>query len=374
MASIEWRSEHMGSHLEASLQHDIELIRNHVRMMASRCEWALRTAVSTLAERQRQAAYLVILGDQRIDEAEQQLDRLCLEFLVRQQPAGAHLRFAYAAMKISSELERIGDHAEAIARHLLKLDSPQPDVYTAPLQQMADTSIAMLQDAVRAFVTADSDLAHATILVEERVDTMRRSLDADLARLQGSGQLAIEPFDHLTTICRRLERISDEARDICAETLYMCTGDFAKHQTPDVVRVLFVDQHNHCRSRMAEAIATSLALPRMLFSSAGLEPRGIDPRLPAVLAEKGLEILDPRPRSLEQIPNLAVYDVVIAFDESAYYSLRFHRTPTVVIDWSVPDPSKAEGTPDEVHQAYDRTFEFIRTHLQDLVDAIARNE
>jgi phosphate transport system protein len=364
----------MGSHLEASLQHDMDLIRTHVRAMAERCERALRTAIGSMDVGKRQDAYLVILGDQRIDDAEQQLDRLCLEFLVRQQPAGAHLRFAYAAMKISSELERVGDHAEAIARHLLKLDSPQPDVYSGPFRQMADASLSMLQDAIRAFVSGDAELARTASLIEERVDTMRRSLDTELARLQRMGQLAIEPFDHLTTICRRLERISDEAQDICAEVLYMCTGDFVKHQTPDVVRVLFIDQHNHCRSRMAEAIATSLALPRMLFSSAGLDPQAIDPRLPAFLTEKGLEVLDPRPRSLDQIPNLTHYDVVIAFDESAYYSLRFHRTPTVCIDWSVPDPSKVEGNPDEVHDAYERTFRFIHAQLQDLVDAIARKE
>jgi phosphate transport system protein len=364
----------MGSYLEASLQHDMDLIRTHVRSMAGRCERALRTALGAMAAGKRQDAYLVILGDQRVDDAEQQLDRLCLEFLVRQQPAGGHLRFAYAAIKISSELERVGDHAEAIARHLLKLDSPLQEAYAAPFRQMADASLRMLEDAIRAFETSDAALARTAILIEEQVDTMRRTLDAELARLQKADQLAIEAFDHLTTICRRLERISDEAHDICADVLYMCTGDFVKHKPHDVVRVLFIDQHNHCRSRMAEAIATSLALPDMLFSSAGLDPRAIDPRLPAFLAEKGLEVLHPQPRSLDQIPNLSHYDVVIAFDENAYYSLQVDRTPTVCVDWSVPDPSRVEGTAEAVHDAYERTFSFIRAQLQDLVDAIARKE
>ena len=239
---------------------------------------------------------------------------------------------------------------------------------------MADASLSMLQDAIRAFVKSDAALARTAILIEERVDTMRRSFDVELARLQRMNQLPIESFDHLTTICRRLERISDEAHDICADVLYMCTGDFVKHKTPDVVRVLFIDQHNHCRSRMAEAIATSLALPDMLFSSAGLDPQAIDPRLPAFLAEKGLEVLHPEPRSLDQIPNLSHYDVVIAFDENAYYSLQVDRTPTVCIDWSVPDPSKVDGNPDMVRDAYERTFGFIQAQLQDLVDAIARKE
>lgn len=364
----------MASQLEATLQHDMDLIRSKVREMTDQCERALRDALRALANGERQTAYLVILRDLQIDELEQQLDRLCLEFLVRQQPAAGHLRFAYAAIKICGELERIGDHAEAVARRVLKLE-PRPDgVDFAPFVDMGEASIGMLRDAIRAFVTQDAALADQTMLVEHEVDRKRRLVDAGLLERQRSGQLALEPFTLLSTISRRLERVSDEVRDICAETTYMCTGDYVKHKSPEAFRILFVDQHNHCRSQMAEAIAGALAHPRLIFASAGLDPRPIDPRLRGFLAEKGLEISQHRPKALEQIPNLEFYHVVVSFDEGAYYALRFRRTPVVCIDWPVRDPSTLPGSLDDQRAAYEEAFAFIRAQLEALVDAIVRQD
>jgi arsenate reductase len=155
----------------------------------------------------------------------------------------------------------------------------------------------------------------------------------------------------------------------------MCTGDFVKHNAPEAFRILFVDQHNHCRSQMAEAIATTLAHPRLIFSSAGLDPRPIDPRLAEFLSEKGLDIIEHhRPKSLDQIPNLEVYHVVVSFDTDVYSSLRFRRTPTVVFDWHVEDPSDLPGTLPETRQAYEEAFAVIRSHLQDLAEAIVRQD
>jgi phosphate transport system protein len=364
----------MGTRLEASLQHDIDLIRTQVRAMAAQCERAIRDALEALVGGQRQPAYLVILRDQQIDESEQQLDRLCLEFLVRQQPAAGHLRFGYAAIKISSELERIGDHAEAIARRLLKFEPARPDISYTAFDAMATATIDMLRDAVRAFDQKDVDLAKSTMLVEETIDRMRGELDTALAGMQKDGALTLEGFAALSSISRRIERISDEVRDMCAETVYMCTGDFVKHRAPEVIRVLFVDRHNHCRSQMAEAIATDMSVPDMLFASAGLEPRSIDPRLQRFLAEKGLDVSNQRPKSIDHVPNLSHYHVVIAFDQNVYYSLRFRRSLIVCIDWSVADPSMVEGNSAVVHAAYEHTFTFIHGHLKDLVEAIARQD
>jgi len=364
----------MGTHLEASLQHDMDLIRSKVSEMSALCERAVTSAVRAVVDQDRQSAYLVILRDQQIDELEQQLDRLCLEFLVRQQPAAGHLRFAYAAIKISTELERVGDHAEAIVRRVIRLSERKTGHPPPEYQEMGNASLAMLREATRAFVQQDAALAHTTMQVEQRVDKMRRALDGTLLRMQRANELDLDQFLLLSTISRRLERITDELRDICAETIYMVTGDYVKHKAPEVFRVLFVDQHDHCRSQMAYAIASSLDLPRLLFTSAGLDPRSIDPRLGPFLAEKGLDLTYHRPKSLDQVPHLSHYHVVVAFDESAYYALRFRRTPTVCIDWPVEDPSAATGTPEEIHAAYERTYETIRAQLLDLIDAISSQE
>jgi phosphate transport system protein len=365
----------MGSQLEASLRHDMNLIRQAVKEMAEQCERALRGTLDAIVNGDQQAAYLVILRDERIDDLEQQLDRLALEFLVRQQPAAGHLRFAFAALKISTELERIGDHAEGVARRALKLHEIHPNVHAQPFTEMGEAALAMLNDAVRAFLEADAELARTTMAAERTIDKMRQRIDKDLMARQTAGELGLEAYALLSTMSRRLERVADEIRNMCAETLYMCTGDFAKHKAPEAFRILFVDQHNHCRSQMAEAIATTLAHPRLLFSSAGLDPTPIDPRLAEFLSEKGLDIIEHyRPKSLDQIPNLEVYHVVVAFDADVYSSLRFRRTPTLVFDWHVEDPSAVPGTLAEARPAYENAFAVIRSRLQVLVEAIVRQD
>jgi len=233
----------------------------------------------------------------------------------------------------------------------------------------------MLQDAIKAFIDGDADLARSTMLTERTIDKMRQRIDKDLMVRQAAGEFGLEAYALLSTVSRRLERVADEIRNMCAETLYMCTGDFVKHKSPEAFRILFVDQHNHCRSQMAEAIATTLAHPRLIFSSAGLDPRPIDPRLQEFLTQKGLDIIERhRPKSLDQIPNLEVYHVVVSFDTDVYGSMRFRRTPTVVFDWHVEDPSAVPGTLEESRQAYEEAFAFIRAHLEDLVEAIVRQD
>ena len=85
-------------HLEKTLQQDIDRIRGKVMEMAGRAERALKDGLQALVEGNRQRAYAIILRDQYIDELEKEIDRLCLEFLVRQQPVAGHLRFAYATI------------------------------------------------------------------------------------------------------------------------------------------------------------------------------------------------------------------------------------------------------------------------------------
>src|SRR5262245_51691402 len=136
----------MATYYEASLQRDLDRIRAKVSEMAGQGEQALRDCLKALLERNRTLAYAVILGDQRIDELEKELDRLCLEFLVRQQPVAGLLRFAYATIRINLELERVGDYAEGIARQVLKLTSIDAPIPFERFEEIANLSIPMLRD------------------------------------------------------------------------------------------------------------------------------------------------------------------------------------------------------------------------------------
>src|SRR6185295_8444996 len=293
----------MATHLEQSLQLDIDRIRNKVREMAGLCERALVDCMKALEEKNRVLAYSIILRDQRVDELEKEVDRLCLEFLVRQQPVAGPLRLAYATVRINLELERVGDYAEGIARQVLKLISMEADIPVDRFTEIANLSIPMPHDAVKAFVNQDADLARKTSETEELVDTLKSKLNADLMKLNRENKIPFEALNALMMIARHLERVSDQAKNICTEVLYMCTGEYNRHKGTEAARLIFVDRHNACRSQMAEAIANSLNLPQFVFASAGLEPSAVDPKTITFLKEKGLDVTKQTSKALDQIPN-----------------------------------------------------------------------
>ncbi len=364
----------MATHLEQSLQRDIDRIRAKVREMGGLAEHALRDCVQALRERNRQLAYTVILRDKRIDELEKEVDRLCLEFLVRQQPVAGHLRFAYSTIRINLELERVGDYAESIARQSLKLmpmDIPLP---VERFEEMANLSIPMLHDAVEAFLKQDAELARKTIETEEAVDVLKSKLNKDMVALFRENKISFEALNALMMITRRLERVSDQARNLCMEVLYMCTGDYARHQGAEVYRLLFVDEHNSCRSQMAEAIASSLNHPKFIFSSAGIDPQPIAPNTVNFLRDKQHDVSRLAPKALAQIPNLDHYHVIVALSKEAQKAFPPKPRKVVFLDWSVDDPSRVQGTPAEIKAAYEATYKFLHEHIKDLVEAVIGDE
>jgi phosphate transport system protein len=362
----------MPSRLEESLERDIERIRQQLLAMAALAERAIRDAIAALLECDRQRAYVVVLRDQYVDEKEKEIDRLCLEFLLRQQPAGVHLRMAYAAIKINLELERVGDYAESIARHALRLSTmqPPPAQVKERLVEMADIAVPMIPDSVDAFVRQDADLARRVMEVDLTVDALLAKFASDLVTEVHEGRVAPEMLEPLITVARRLERVADQARNVCMETHYMCTGEYAKHPFAETFRVLFVGEHNACRSQMAEAIAQSLAQPRFIFSSAGLDPRPVDPQTIAFMREKGFDLSRAAPKAIFQVPNLDHYQVIVGVAREAQQA--FPRSPRkmVYVDWAVDDPSRVEGSPDVTREAYEATFRTLSAHVRDLVGAV----
>lgn len=358
------------THFEETLQRDADRIRRKVREMAGLCGMALEGCLAALGEKNRQLAYSVIIRDQRIDELEKEIDRLCLEFIVRQQPVAGTLRFAYVTIKINSELERVGDYAESIARQILALSAIDVEVPIERYREIADLSIPMFHGAVEAFLTQDTALARKTMESEVQVDRLRHALNAEIQQLRQDHKIPLEAVSPLMTIVNRFERVADQAKSICQETLYMCTGEYVKHSGSEVIRVLFVDEHNHCRSQMAEAIGASLRQPKFVFTSAGLDRRPIDTRTVEFLRERGMDISNHTPKSVDQVPYFDHYQVMVSLAKAAQRVFPPPPTKAVVLDWSVPDPSEVQGSPEEIDAAYRETFEFLKAHVHDLVEAV----
>jgi len=361
-------------HLEAVLQHDIDLIRTKMLEMVALDEQALTRALHAFLKRDGQLAYSVILRDQDVDALDTELDRLCLEFILRHQPAAGHLRFVYSASKIVNLLERIGDYAESIARQVLLISSLPFEVPTDKFNELANMAIPMLHNAVHAFVNKNPDLARATMASEPRVNQVRDSLNADLVEWRQQGRLPLEALPPMITVARRFERVSDQATNICEQALYFATGEYLRHLPREGYRVLFVDETNGCLSRIAEAIATQMEAKRFSFSSAGLTAGAVDPQTIWFLAEKGIDISHQASRSVEQVPDFDQMQVIVALCKEAERAFPHKPTKTLGLHWLVPDPSKARGTPEEVRAKYERAHKSLTNHIRDLVQAILGND
>ena len=359
----------MPTHYEESMQRDVERLRGKVKEMADLAAGALDACLRGLIERNRQLAYSVILRDQRIDALEKEIDRLCLEFIVRQQPVAKHLRFAYVTIKFNQEIERIGDYAESIARQILKVTNFDCPIPLDRYRQIASLAIPMFRDAVHAYLTENVDVARRLQAVEEEVDGLKSVINAELFQLRQENKIPLEALTPLMTIARRFERVSDQAKNICEETLYMVTGEYQKHAGGDTWRVLFIDEHNACRSPMAEGIANSLGQPKFIFASAGLDPKPVDPVTVAFLKDKGVDISRIAPRSVEAVPNLESYQIIVALAKEAKRAFPV-KTKSICLDWSIPDPSKASGSPAELKKVYQETYQNLHLQIQDLAEGI----
>ena len=166
------------------MQRGLDLIRSKIAEMAQRDGRALEDCVKALSDKNRQLAYSIMLRDHAIDELEKEIDRLCLEFIVRNQPVAGPLRFLYSTIKINLELERIGDYAESIARQVLKLSAIDARFPMERFAEIANHSIPMLRDAIAAFLNQDAEAAKRVMEVEEAVDVLKSKLNADIVQWQ----------------------------------------------------------------------------------------------------------------------------------------------------------------------------------------------
>ncbi len=364
----------MQSYMEESFQRDIDRIKKNIVQMAGYAETALKDSLKACIEFNHELAYAVILRDLYIDEKEKEIDRLCLEFIIRQQPVAFPMRFVYSTIKVNLEIERVGDYAESIARRILKMKQKPDDLVLGGIKEIADLSIAMFHDSVTSFVEQDPDLAKKAIEIEEAVDGLRHKLNTSLIQKVLDHSISYDICDPLTNMVKRFERVADQSRNICMETLYMCTGEQVKHPGAEAFRVIFIDDHNRCRSQVAEAVAMSLKQPRFIFNSAGLDPEPIDRATVDFMKTKGFDLSHAVSKSMLQIPNLEHYHVIVALSSEVHKMFPKQPRKSIFLDWSIEDPSIKQGGAAEKGKAFEQLLQYLQTQIQDLVQAIIGSE
>ena len=208
---------------------ELELLKSRLVAMSGIAEAAVQNAVAALQERDPAKAQAVISRDESLDEIELAIDDLCVNLLALQQPMARDLRFITAAMKISNDLERVGDHAVNIAEALAYLLEVAPFPSLPELDEMGRISTSMLSDALNAFILSDNALAREVVDRDDRVDELHESNFRILLTHMMEDQRMITAGMDLLLVSGNLERIADLATNIAEEVVFFVEGHSIKH-------------------------------------------------------------------------------------------------------------------------------------------------
>lgn len=207
---------------------DIASLTDKLLTMASLAMASSRKALRSLEERDDDLAREVELDDSAIDELEKELDELCITLLSRA-PLATDLRRITVAMKITGDLERVGDEATAIARRAVELNKePQLKPYV-DIPRMAGMALDMLKGALDAFVDRDAEKAREIIPRDKEVDAINKQLQRELASYMIENPANITRCLYLIEISKRVERIADHATNVAEEAVYLLDGEDIRH-------------------------------------------------------------------------------------------------------------------------------------------------
>jgi len=211
--------------------HDqLDELKQRLLRMSERAESLVDVAVESLLTRDADKAQAVIAGDREVDQLEIEIEAMAVELLALQQPMARDLRFIISAIKASSDLERVGDHAVNIAQSALSIIAYKsvitPD---AAIEEMARRARQMLAQAIDAFVRADGGLGRAVCLMDDEVDKLNDSLFRIVVTHILEDQKTISTAIELLLVGRNLERVADLSTNIGEDAVYLAEGKQIKH-------------------------------------------------------------------------------------------------------------------------------------------------
>ena len=214
--------------MENHFEMGLDALRQKILLMASRAETAVNQAVQSLVQRDYDLAVRVREDDSIIDDFEVEIDEMAIVLLTKA-PLASNLRLITVAMKVSQNLERIGDEATKIAKRARDLAQEPPVKINFDVNRMAGLALAMVKDALDAFVQRDSVAARALIPRDKEVDALNKEIHQQLAQHMTENPDTIGRCLHWIVATKSLERIADHAKNIAEEVVYLCEAQDIRH-------------------------------------------------------------------------------------------------------------------------------------------------
>jgi len=214
--------------METHFDMELDGLKQKLLLMASHAETAVNRAVEALVTRNHDLAIRVNEDDTTIDRCEIEVDELAIHLLAKA-PLASDLRLVTVAMKISQNLERVGDEAAKIAKRARDLAKEPPLKLNLELPRMAALALSMLKAALDSFVNHDSTAARAVIPRDKEVDAFNKKINGALTQHMMENRDSILRCLHWLTATRSLERIADHAKNVAEEVVYLCEALDIRH-------------------------------------------------------------------------------------------------------------------------------------------------
>jgi phosphate transport system protein len=208
---------------------ELEDLQGRLLEMGTLVESAIHNSVRALMERSETLAQQVLGNEDRINHLEIEIDELAVRLLALQQPMAKDLRFLTAAIKINTDLERMGDLAVNIVERAIALTNRPPVKPLIDIPQMARTAESMVRKSLDAFVKREPELARSVLLSDDTVDRLRDSIHSELISFMQEDPESIPQALDLILVARHLERIADHATNIAEDTLFLVKGVDVRH-------------------------------------------------------------------------------------------------------------------------------------------------
>jgi phosphate transport system protein len=211
---------------------ELNLLKQRLLDMSGKADAMLALSIDALMTRDEGLADAVLKADREIDTLEIEVENLAVSLLALQQPMARDLRFIVGAIKISSDLERVGDHAVNIAEATQRLIAAGPPTLTGPtpaIVQMAKRSREMLGEAMKSFLRADGVLGRSVCGMDDEVDELHESVFRVLLTHMMENPANITASMQLLLVSRNLERIGDLATNIAEDAVFLAEGKQIKH-------------------------------------------------------------------------------------------------------------------------------------------------
>jgi len=217
------------THTIKQFEEELRLIKEKVLRLGGLVEEGIANSIKALVERDTQLAERTIENDHVVNGLEVEIDELCLKVLALRQPAASDLRLITTAVKIITDLERIGDMAVNVCERVLELNEEAPLKPYIDIPRMAEAAQRMLKESLDAFVNGDTDLATKVLVEDDFVDDLNRQIFRELLTFMMQDMKNISRATRLLFISKYLERMADHAVNIAELVIFMVEGKIIRH-------------------------------------------------------------------------------------------------------------------------------------------------